>query len=519
MKTTIILALKFTVLLSLSTLNTKAQTLKELREAAKALGGDKGNKKDSQNENTSNTSQTTEKESSSAVSLEFDHKKNQLQYAQEFLGTDGTIYELERNYSAGTYYATGKKAKKSDVFKLNEKSGKDYETKIEGSPSIAINTNDDPETYYTNYDKGPSAWIRWSDKNKVKENHGVGKKFTEQQALDYSGYVFFDGIAFYGSYNRMDNGTRYSTDWPMYIWVTDKKIAKDLNKKVIEEKLKDYLVKGENEPDGFIKSLANSLAAADKAQNSINGKKVKSLAIKPSKGETKIPLVGSIYIAFEATLEDGTVMSTANKAYFDDYEITAKGASYSNTGEFKLISNSGNLVNFVAEDLVDQLIITIKSKFHPNLAPATIKLPVDYNVSRVTFNYAGSTAPQVRKAGILAHMEVKQIKNSVDGTPLLEYRMRYRDEANWHQCIRIKPETTMFFNNDGADQIFKSDGHGRNGGDGGDLTLVIDPSVQNYKVEYTARAGKGQIPKYQGYSPGQMGREGKMTERKEKVSW
>jgi hypothetical protein len=74
---------------------------------------------------------------------------------------------------------------------------------------------------------------------------------------------------------------------------------------MLKEKIENYLVKGENENDGFIKGLSMSLAAEDKAKNSIEGKALKSLAIKTVNGVTKLPINGSVLFNVEATLADG----------------------------------------------------------------------------------------------------------------------------------------------------------------------------------------------------------------------
>jgi hypothetical protein len=125
----------------------------------------------------------------------------------------------------------------------------------------------------------------------------------------------------------------------------------------------------------------------------------------------------------------------------------------------------------------------------------------------------------MRRAGIAAHIEVKEVKNSVDGSTLLEYRMRYRDEKTWYQCVRIKPSTELYMHNNGGTLFGKSDEHGANGGAGGDVKLIIDPSVSSYKFNASLKGGKGQIPKYANYSRGSDGSDGKMEIIKEKINW
>lgn len=374
-------------------------------------------------------------------------------------------------------------------------------------------------TYYTNYDKGPSAWVSAYDKEKIVKNHGEGKKFTEQEALDYNGFMFFEGIAFYANYRRYDGGKSYSiSTLPTKIWVTDKNAAKNITYAKLEEKLMEYLIKGENEPDGFILGLSNQLHEEDRALNSIEGKEVKSIKIKTANGETKMPVNYGINLHFEATLADGKVMSTAKKAWMEDYEITVEGGTIDNEGKLLCYQfKSGN--DFDVSQVRDKVTVTIKSKFHPNVPAANIELPVDYSQPKMlNLNYAGNPWDgQLGGASLV--VEVKKVKNEIDGSPLLEYRLRYKRDAHWYQIVRIKPENTVFLDCSGFSHGNKTSGDGKNGGDGGDIRLILDPSVSTYNFDYSNKGAKAQPPKSSAFRPGQNGRDGTFEKKTQKVSW
>lgn len=481
-----------------------------------------GKKKKTENAGSGGEKQEINKEDKAGetnvpVSLDFDYRKNQLVYAKEFLASDVILYELELKY--GKYVLTDKTMKKSQKFRMGQKSGnkweEEYEPKLKNSANYMNIDHGGLSTYYTNYDKGPSAWVGWSDKNKIVSDHGDGKKYTEQQALDYSGYMFFDGIAFYGRYQRYDNGLTYKASAPNEIYVTDKKLSGKLTEEMLVEKLREYLVKGENENDGFIKALSLSLAAEDKAKNSIEGKDVKNIAIKLADGKTKIPVNGTLGFNIEATLADGKLMNTSQGAYWSDYEITIDGGKVSEGGKLEPASSTGE-IKFNPSSVKDVITVTVKSKTH-NLAPVTVKIPVDYKVNVFKMDYSGS--PHGRLAGIAAIIEVKQVKNTVDGSPLLEYRMRYRDDENWHHVVRLSPETQLFFKNDGATKAFKADKNGHPGGVGGDVKLIVDPSVAKYNFEASLRGAPGQQTKVAGYTNGSDGKDGNLTIEKRSVSW
>lgn len=505
------------------TFQAEAQKLKNLLREATGVGSNE-QQPAQQQQGGNQESAKEEKESknsapSQPVNLEFDYRKHQLDFATEFCATDGMLYEIEINaYRQPYFQLTGKTMKKSDLVQMGKKSGQDWETKVseERAPHFMTIDHGGKGTYYTNYDKGPSAWVGWADKDRILENHGEGKKFTNQQALDYSGYMFFEGIAFYGRYSRYDNGVKYKVDLPNTIWVTDKKIVNQLTLEMLKEKIENYLVKGENEDDGFIKGLSMSLAAEDKAKNSIEGKALKSLAIKTVNGVTKLPINGSVLFNVEATLADGTVMSTAKGAYWSDYEITVDGGKISESGKIIPYSAEG-AIGFDLKQVKDEVTVTIKSKTH-SVAPVVLKLPIDYNVMTFKMDYSGS--PHGRLAGIAAVIEVKQVKNTVDGTPLLEYRMRYRDENTWHHVVRLKPDTQLFFNNNGATKAFTADKNGHDGGVGGDVRLHVDPSVTKYTFDASLRGAPGQKTKYPAsYTHGAQGKDGNLTVEKRSVSW
>lgn len=529
MKITTKLILTSLTLFSLG-VNTSFSQIGNLKNKAKQIGNTVINKDDQKNDSGASdqkagNSKNKEVEQSSPVSLDFDYRKNQLTYAEEFLKENTTMYKLEKDASSGKYsfdgsdpFATEKpKRKKHEVFKLGEKSGSAGEPSFD-SRHMSID-HGGLETYYTNYDKGPSAWVRSYDKEKIVKNHGEGKKFTEQDALDYCGYVFFDGIAFYANYRRFDGGKIYRMNSaPGQIWVTDKSVAKVLTTEMLEEKLLEYLIKGENETDGFILGLANELHAEDKAKNSIEGKEVKSLVIKTAKGETKMPVNYSINLEFEATLADGKVMSTAEKAWVDDYEITVKGATIDNDGKLMCYQNyKGD--NFDVSQVLDKVTITIKSKYHPQVSEAKIELPIDYSQPKMlNLNYAGN--PWNNKwGGASLVVEVKKVKNSVDGSDLLEYRMRYKRDSHWHQIVRVKPSSTVFLDCSGFSHGTKTSGDGKNGGDGGDIRLILDPSVSEHNFDHSNKGAKAQPPKSSAYAYGQNGRDGTFEKKTQTVSW
>lgn len=486
------------------------------------------------NPNTSNAGSSDKEATSSSapVSLDFDYRKNQLTYAEEFLKEDATIYQLEIDESRTGYYfdefhPLAQKLyvhKKLEYFKMNEKADPNEESY--DSPHMRIlrgfrNSDGAPmyETFYTNYDKGPSAWTPRSSKMRIVENHGEGKKYTEQDALDYNGFMFFDGIAFYASYKRYDGGEIYRLNsHPTGIFVTDKKIAKELTVEMLKEKVLDYLIKGENEPDGFILGLANELHEQDRAMNSIEGKEVKSLKIKTANGETKMPVNYSINLTFEATLADGTVMSTAKKAWMDDYEITVEGATIDNEGKLMCYQfYRGN--DFDVSQVLDKVVVTIKSKYHPDVTPAKIELPVDYSQPKMlNLSYAGNPWDgQLGGASLV--VEVKKVKNTVDGSDLLEYRLRYKRDAHWYQVVRVKPSNSVFLDCSGFSHGNKTRGDGKDGGDGGDIRLIVDPSAASLNFDYSNKGAKAQPPKSSAYRPGQNGRDGTFEKKTQKVTW
>jgi GTPase involved in cell partitioning and DNA repair len=86
--------------------------------------------------------------------------------------------------------------------------------------------------------------------------------------------------------------------------------------------------------------------------------------------------------------------------------------------------------------------------------------------------------------------------------------------------FRLKPDTQLFFSNNGATKAFSANQNGHDGGVGGDVRLIVDPSVAKYNFEASLRGAPGQKNKVSNtYSHGAQGRDGNLVVEKKSVSW
>lgn len=214
------------------------------------------------------------------------------------------------------------------------------------------------------------------------------------------------------------------------------------------------------------------------------------------------------YVGFsfdiKATLHDGSVLSTDNGGFWSDYEITYTGGEYTD----------GKIQGSFIKD--DKITINVVSKFNPaNKATADVVLLYNQDI---TFNY--NATGWSRSAGEAANsfkIEVKQVKHKVNGTLLNAIQITNVSMGTVVAQFKIGVDQTLHFSCNGG-YGGSDDGYGKDGGDGGKITVVKDPSVKTFNLNYSNRggkAGKGSTTSYDG----RAGRDGDYVEQSAAVTF
>ena len=232
-------------------------------------------------------------------------------------------------------------------------------------------------------------------------------------------------------------------------------------------------------------------AAERKAKYGLEGKEVSKIEII----NFVVPDMFGHYSAgpsfdMKATLKDGSVISTegSEEGFISDYVITYDEPNYT----------YGKLEKgFVADD---KLTITVKLASDDSKV-ATKYVTIKYNQD-ITNKWNGTSWS--RSAGENAmnyKIEVKAIKHAVDGSDLRQIRITNVSQGGTLvDEYKINADQTLHFfcngGNGGSD-----DGRGSNGGDGGNLTVIKDPNVKFFNLDYSnngGRGGKGSSASYDG---------------------
>lgn len=257
---------------------------------------------------------------------------------------------------------------------------------------------------------------------------------------------------------------------------------------------------------GAAAAEANKKAAeaAHLAEYSIKGKTVTKLEV-ITNNFTKLGYGSTLKVGVQATLSDGTVIKTKNlggEGYLEDYEIKVTGNVMKDySGDYIVGQNPS-----AKEDVVR---MEVSSKHHASLAKASNIVAFTYDANVNLFFNGRYITNNHGEPGETLKMEVRSIVHSMNGEKLVEYKI-VRPDASI-VVVRLKPENVLKVSAQGADGDYSFD-QAKNGGNGGNITVYVDPKVgSNYNLVTDVSGGnRGVVPKKE-YIQSSPGNEGKVT--------
>jgi hypothetical protein len=220
-----------------------------------------------------------------------------------------------------------------------------------------------------------------------------------------------------------------------------------------------------------------------------------------------------------ATLKDGSEISTATGGYLDEYEVTATGLplTYTNfDGTFNCVSDKNPLINVPIEAPItgDKVVLTVKSKFHKSLTAATASFDMDYSANvNIDYNGAPDGYGGVRAGGSLK-VEMKLTTHAVTKEKLIEYKMFSKTTGDLLKHFKINQTATVILDANGIRGT-----PSKNGSDGGNITVVIDPSVTSYNLTINNKGGSGGVGNNSNPGNGLKGTDGTVEKLNQKVTW
>jgi len=330
--------------------------------------------------------------------------------------------------------------------------------------------------------------------------------FIDNYALVYDHY-WASLSAFEEAYNSKSNGLK------VMVYHADKSMVKGITMEKVKELITNYF----NETASGLKAakesvkLAAEKAEADKrAKFTTKGKDVVKLKLKCASATC---VQGQSYVLeVIAVLKNGTEVSTATGGFPDEYDITATGLPTTYNSEFGQASTIQGCLFVVPQDAVvkgDKITITVKSKYYPSQT-ANITFNMDYSgFVKCDYNaYINSASSSRRTRGSDLRVEIKAVKNAVSGADLLEYKVFAAESGRLLRHFRVDLAAGVSVETSG-----QKGWKGQDGTDGGNITVVVDPSVTSYNLNTRNNGGKrGEGGLYDGKT-------GTVQKLNQKVTW
>lgn len=352
---------------------------------------------------------------------------------------------------------------------------------------------------FTKNDKGEVTEVTIGKRVYVGDEHGKSEyiRYYESDGSDWN--LFFTAKYIVIFKPASNNGIQILGCIKAKCKATDKdKIKKYLeeNRQYQEAELNAYALKEQK---------ANELAALEEESKfSIKDKSVKSIEIVNLVVPEKFGHFRNFTFDVKAMLTDGTELSTMDGGFWSDYEISYGDAPYDG------MSITGKII----ED--DKITITVTSKFDPSIK-TTKEVVLKYNED-ISFSHNGLTYSRSAGDGASSFkIEIKQTLHKVTKEKLLMYRITNESTGELVAEFKISAQNKVVFKCNGGGGGTE-DGRGNDGGNGGNITVIKDPNVENYNLSYSNNAGRGGKGSMNSYN-GRDGRDGTFNEETKAVSF
>jgi hypothetical protein len=264
------------------------------------------------------------------------------------------------------------------------------------------------------------------------------------------------------------------------------------------------------ELDAFAKNQkANSdkAFAEKKAKWSIEGKKVTKIEVTDIKAAYSFGYYRPFSFQVKATLANGKTISTGDGGFWSDYTITYKN------GDIK--SKTIQDTKFITGD---KIVVEVKSKFDGSIK-ATGDVVMDYSETLTLNNSSNNWG----ESALNYRLEVKQSAHAVTGKQIIMIKVIDLSGYSKPKYMIIDADQSLNIYTNGHNGYKtvgtgNATGPGSNAGNGGNITVVKDPSVTSFNINYTMDGGIGGAGTY-GYNRGRDGKDGTYKEEVRAVNF
>ncbi|MFN3343117.1 MAG: hypothetical protein ACK40M_10500 [Flavobacteriales bacterium] len=291
-----------------------------------------------------------------------------------------------------------------------------------------------------------------------------------------------------------------------------------------KQMLKDYLNDIKASYDAHLLNKKNMAEQAEKekrAKFTTQGKNLTSIKLITDKTTLK----QGDFCDFEvvAVFKDGSEISSKSGLYLDEFVIDVAGLpekyfSFSNNRQdLPVLGSTRFTVPMDAAVKGDQIILNVSSKFYPSVK-ANKTFAMDYSATFIKLDEYKGTSDKImcsRFHFANSRIELKMVKHGVTKQDLIELKWIDLSSGRVVVNIRYLPSAQVSVNVTGANGWSNSkcnptDTHGTSGGN---VKLVIDPSVTSYNLDILNDGGRGSGALSLDGSPG------KVEKVTQKVPW
>lgn len=320
--------------------------------------------------------------------------------------------------------------------------------------------------------------------------------------------VFFDNFILIGT--ERENG-KYDLGFDYHIIGTKsvlKQISKQFNYELFKKALNEPLQNYYDQMQVLLKGGDQKMAEEKRAKFGIKGKELVSLTIEPSQYNKLYQ--GQVFnFDIVATLKDGSKLST-RQGFLDEYNIKVEGLE---KNEFKDVDGKVTITYEIAKKYIptnDVIKISATSKHHTNVKAAEFSAKVDYENCEWTLNDNGDQFTTHKKPAGAFRIEVKSGFDVNTKKECYVYKVYNKGELMAHfKQVKTKPIIVNARGGKGAKPNFGN----QNGGNGGTITVVKDPSAKDCVIVYDISGGAGFTTNFSN------GAKGTYTESTQKLAW
>ncbi|MBX7095405.1 MAG: hypothetical protein K1X56_11835 [Flavobacteriales bacterium] len=307
------------------------------------------------------------------------------------------------------------------------------------------------------------------------------------------------------------------------VYHPDKSVIKNITKEEVKNEWMNYLKQANvyvSKIRETEKANADKAEAEKRAKFTTQNRNVTKLKVYASAQKFE---QGKSYTFFvTATLKDGSEISTEKGGYIDEYEVSWSGLPEMVNGPFgKVKAIYGSTITIPDTEPIkgDKVTLTVKSKYYPSVS-ATVDFAMDYS-GYVTLDYnAQLRSDAVRVTGGNIRVEIKAVKHGVTGENLIECKAINPKDGSILRHFRINEGSGINVETCGQKGWNASSSKpAQDGTHGGDITIVIDPSVKSYNINTRNTGGRGGSGSSQYPRAGANGSDGRVEKLNQKVSW